>query len=75
MVTLANNLELHHMDVNTTFLYRNLDEDVYMCLPPRYSVSTAGLVCQLHKSLYGLRQASCNWFTKFAATLQAYCFL
>lgn len=73
-VIIANNWELHQMDMNNVFLHSKLDEDICMCLPPGYSVPTTRSVCQLHKSLYGLRQVSHNWFAKFVTSLLAYGF-
>ncbi|KAL6333290.1 hypothetical protein AAG906_028473 [Vitis piasezkii] len=52
-------LELHQMDVKTTFLNGDLDEDMYMEQPTGFAkVGKEDLVCKFNKSIYGLKQAS-----------------
>ena len=52
-------LELQQIDVKTTFLNDNLEEEVHMKQPERFSSSDGEhLVCKLKKSIYGLKQAS-----------------
>ena len=48
-------LELEKIDVKTTFLHRDLDEEIYMEQPE------GRLVCKLKKSLYGLKQSPRQW--------------
>ena len=60
------NLELHQMDVKTAFLNGNLVEEVYMKQPQGFIESSKEhLVCQLQKSIYGLKQASRQQYLKF----------
>jgi hypothetical protein len=58
------------MDVKTTFLYGELDEEIYMEQLNGYRIpGQENKVCRLIKSLYGLKQASKQWHEKFNTTL------
>jgi hypothetical protein len=60
------------MDVKTTFLNRELDEEIYMDQPDGFVVGgQEGKVCKLLMSLYGLKQAPKQWHEKFERTLTA----
>jgi len=49
-------LELHHVDVKTAFLNGELEGNVYMDQPMRFSVEgNEHMVCKLKKSIYSLK--------------------
>lgn len=73
------NWPLVQLDVNNAFLHRNLFEKVYMDFPlgykpPKNFPKGERLVCCLNKSIFGLKQASRQWFAKFTDTLLSLAF-
>ena len=67
--------DLPQMDVKTTFLNGNLKEEVYMKQPEGFSSSEGEhLVCKLKKSIYGLKQASRQWYLKFHEVINSFGF-
>ena len=68
-------LATHHkwylvqFDVNNVFLNGDLFEKVYIDLPLDYGSKGENYVCRLHKSIYGLKQAFRQWYSKIFQTL------
>ena len=68
-------LNLYHLDVDTAFLNGDLDEEIFLELPPGFALPGEKVVVKLLKSLYGLKQASRQWNKKLHPVLIAWGFL
>jgi hypothetical protein len=65
-VAVAFDFEVEQMDVKTTFLHGDLEEEIYMNQREGFVVKgKKELVCKLKKSLYGLKQSPRMWYQKF----------
>ena len=65
-VATAFDFEIEQMDVKTTFLHGDIEEEIYMKQPKGFMVKgKKELVCRLKKSLYGLKQSPRMWYQKF----------
>ena len=61
-------LLVHQLDVDNAYLNSDLEEEVYMELPPGFPATrrTKGMVLRLRKGLYGLKQSARIWNQRFA---------
>ena len=65
-LVVVEDLHLEQLDVKTTFLHGDLEEELHMQQPQGYDVKgKENLVCMLKKSFYGLQQAPRKWYLKF----------
>ncbi|CAL1371306.1 unnamed protein product [Linum trigynum] len=64
------NMEVEQMDVKTTFLTSDLEEEIYMQQPEGFKKEKKeDYVCRLRNSLYGLKQAPRQWYRKFETVM------
>lgn len=58
-------LEAHQYDVVNAFLYAQIDEEIYVRLPPGFE--RQGYAWKLRKALYGLRRSPLLWYRELIA--------
>jgi hypothetical protein len=56
--------EVHQMDVKSSFLHGDFQEEIFMEPPHGYVQNDSSLVSHLNKSLYGVQQAPRDWYAK-----------
>lgn len=64
------NWELLQYYVKNAFLHGDLDEEIYMGIPPGFTGNTGSKVCKLRKALYGLKQSSRAWLGRFTKVMK-----
>jgi hypothetical protein len=58
----SKNIKVYHMDVKSSFMNGEIEEEVYIEQPEGFQFSeNEYYVCKLNKSLYGLKQAPRAW--------------
>jgi hypothetical protein len=68
-------LELHQIDVKTAFLTGDLQDSVYIVQPEGFVIEGKEYMgCRLKKSIYGLKQASRQWYLKFDEVIKKFGF-
>ncbi|KAL6321467.1 hypothetical protein AAG906_018403 [Vitis piasezkii] len=67
-------LELHQMDVKTAFLNGNIDETIYMVQRRTLSLTIQSNLYAIKRSIYGLKQASRQWYRKFDQVITSFGF-
>ena len=67
--------EIWQIDVKIAFLNDNLDESIYMVQPEEFiEKGQEGKVCELKRSIYGLKQTSHSWNKRFDQAIKMYGF-
>jgi hypothetical protein len=66
-------LKIQQMDVKEAYLNRILKEKVYICWPEGYE-DGSGQVCELIKTLYGLKQLDHEWNKELDVKLKKFSF-
>jgi hypothetical protein len=59
----SRNIKVYQMEVKSSFLNGELEEEVYIERPKGFQLSkNEDYVCMLKKALYGLKQAPRTWY-------------
>ncbi|KAL0430915.1 UNVERIFIED_CONTAM: Retrovirus-related Pol polyprotein from transposon RE2 [Sesamum radiatum] len=68
--------EIWQMDVKTAFLNSFVEEEIFMDQPEGFTaVGEEHKVCHFQSSIYGLKQASRSWNTRFDEVIRGYDFI
>ncbi|KAL0430737.1 UNVERIFIED_CONTAM: Retrovirus-related Pol polyprotein from transposon TNT 1-94 [Sesamum radiatum] len=68
--------EIWQMDVKTAFLNGFVEEEIFMDQPEGFTtIGEEQKVCRLQRSIYGLKQASRSWNTRFDEVIRGYNFI
>ena len=70
-LAVAEDWEIGQMDIKRAYLNSTIKEEIYMKQPDGYNNKT-GCLCRLIESLYGLKQAGCEWNDKFNKQLETH---
>ena len=63
------NLEVHQMDIKSTYLNGELEEEIFMEPPLSFDIPD-GMVLRLIKAIYGTKQEGCVWYNNIRTTLK-----
>jgi hypothetical protein len=75
-LTEAFDLKIENMDVKTTFLHGDLEEEIYMKQPEGFVVKGKKyLVCKLKISLYALKKSPRMWYQNFYTYILSFGFV
>ena len=67
------NWQLLQYDVKNAFLHGDLDEEIYINIPPEFERNIGNKVCKLKKAaLYGLKQYPRAWFRRFSKVMKEF---
>jgi len=70
-----NGFKLHQMDAKSAFLNGYIDEEVYVCQPPRFEDHKhLDYVFKLEKALYGLKKAPRQWYERLSNFLLSHAY-
>jgi hypothetical protein len=69
---LKNHFRIRQIDFVAAYLNGDLEETIYMVLPPGYEqhyAQSANSCCKLNKAIYGLKQSGRQWYAKLDTSL------
>ena len=78
IVAAARDYNLSQIDIRQAYLQAELNEDLYMRVPPgvpAFDEKGRPMVCKLNRTLYGLKQAGREWGMLFSAFLVSWGFV